>query len=115
MLTDQDPSHGKLWCSLHQGKSSENFKLYSCFVFLLKLLLLSNCRSNPTLSHSFSGTKHGVLPGHPDSTEVPNQGIINNDEKLLIPPNSQGIAIGKQPIIGNMRPKKNDLRYRYTI
>ena len=90
-------------------------KVYSCFAFLLKLLLLSNCRSNPTLSHSFSGTKHGVLPGHPDTTEVPNQGIINNDEQLLIPPNSQGIAIGKQPLIGNMRPKKNDLRYRYTI
>ena len=85
----------------------QKIKVYSCFAFLLKLLLLSNCRSNPTLSHSFSGTKHGVLPGHPDTTEVPNQGIINNDEQLLIPPNSQGIAIGKQPLIGNMRPKKN--------
>ena len=69
-------------------------------------------RSNPTLSHSFSGTRHGVLPGHPDSTEVPIQGNINNEDKLSIPLNSQGIAIGKQSIMGNFRNKK-DLRYRY--
>ena len=75
-------------------------------------IFFSILRSNPTLSHSFSGTKHGVLPGHyPDSTEVPIPGNINNEDKLSIPLNSQGIAIGKQPIIGNMRTKK-DLRYR---
>ena len=70
-------------------------------------------RSNPTIPHSLTDSKHGVLPGYPGKTESSNQGS-GVEEKPSAPSATtySDIAAGKQSILANIIPKK-DPRFRY--
>jgi hypothetical protein len=70
--------------------------------------------SNPTIPHSLTDSKHGVLPGYPGKTDSSNQG--SGVEEKPSAPNAttySDIAAGKQSILANMVSKK-DPRFRTT-
>ena len=72
-------------------------------------IFLLNYRSNPTISHSLTGSKHGVLPGHPGPSIDTSINSNKKEEKVSTPhPISSS---GKQSVLGNFKPTK-DLRYR---
>ena len=76
--------------------------------------LIINYRSNPTISHSLTGSKHGVLPGHPGPSIDTSINSSKKEEKVSTPHpiSSSGLTVGKQSVLGNFKPTK-DLRYRY--
>ena len=74
-------------------------------------------RSNPSISHSLTNSKVGVLPGHPGLTESSIQSSDKEEKQStpqIISKSSEITIGGKLSKLGNMRPKK-DLRYRYHI
>ena len=69
-----------------------------------------NNRSNPTISHSLTDSKHGVLPGHPGPPLDTLAKSNKKEEKVSTP--FPVIPGGKHSVLGNFKPTK-DLRYRY--
>ena len=74
--------------------------------------MLSNnvCRSNPTVSHSLTGSKHGVLPGHPGPVNISESG----DSSGAHTPGNSGASAAGLPHHGKANVIK-DLRQRYMF